>query len=190
MAKAKTKFICQECGAEALRWMGKCPGCGEWNSLIEEVITPRNTKYSLRNKGQSRPMLLEKVESSKFVRALTNLPELDRVLGGGLVPGSLILLGGDPGIGKSTLLLQTAAKLGQKNYKLLYVSGEESVEQIKLRAERLKIKTNNLYLFPETDLEIIESCISEVNPQLVIIDNFLLIEHVLYPVLLLLICHY
>jgi DNA repair protein RadA/Sms len=171
MAKAKTKFICQECGAEALRWMGKCPGCGEWNSLIEEVITPRNTKYSLRNKGQSRPMLLEKVESSKFVRALTNLPELDRVLGGGLVPGSLILLGGDPGIGKSTLLLQTAAKLGQKNYKLLYVSGEESVEQIKLRAERLKIKTNNLYLFPETDLEIIESCISEVNPQLVIIDS-------------------
>lgn len=149
--------------------MGKCPGCGSWNSLIEEIVKPNTFQPS--TKGTARPVLLTQVESGKYSRTLTKLSELDRVLGGGLVPGSLILLGGDPGIGKSTLLLQMAANLAQQEYRLLYISGEESAEQIKMRAERLEIESGNLYLLPETDLEVIESCISDVNPHLVIIDS-------------------
>ncbi|HHU32851.1 MAG: DNA repair protein RadA [Zhaonellaceae bacterium] len=169
MARIKTRFICQECGTETLKWMGKCPGCGSWNSLIEEIVKPNTFQPS--TKGTARPVLLTQVESGKYSRTLTKLSELDRVLGGGLVPGSLILLGGDPGIGKSTLLLQMAANLAQQEYRLLYISGEESAEQIKMRAERLEIESGNLYLLPETDLEVIESCISDVNPHLVIIDS-------------------
>ena len=159
MARIKTRFICQECGTETLKWMGKCPGCGSWNSLIEEIVKPNTFQPS--TKGTARPVLLTQVESGKYSRTLTKLSELDRVLGGGLVPGSLILLGGDPGIGKSTLLLQMAANLAQQEYRLLYISGEESAEQIKMRAERLEIESGNLYLLPETDLEVIESCISD-----------------------------
>jgi len=149
--------------------MGKCPGCGEWNSLVEEVIKSTTLRIPVKNEG--KPVPLAEVASEKTCRVLTNLPELDRVLGGGLVPGSVILLGGDPGIGKSTLLLQTAAKLTQQSLRLLYVSGEESAEQIKLRAERLKIKSDKLYLLSETDLEVIESWITEADPDLVVVDS-------------------
>lgn len=170
MAKAKNLYSCQECGYEAQRWMGRCPDCGEWNTFVEEVRVKKSTGVQLSSLSQ-KPMLLEHIQITQESRISTGMPELDRVLGGGIVQGSLVLVGGDPGIGKSTLLLQICQKIGEKKHKVLYVSGEESMHQIKMRAQRLQVNTSELLLFTETNIDIIEKMIQEVKPQVVIIDS-------------------
>lgn len=139
MAKVKTKFACTQCGTESPKWMGKCPGCQEWNTMVEETETeikaPVGRGELLRTKEKARAII--DIESGREPRVSTGMSELNRVLGGGLVPGSLLLVGGDPGIGKSTLLLQASYSLSTQGLKVLYVSGEESVRQTKLRADRL-----------------------------------------------------
>lgn len=174
MAKRKTKFVCQDCGYESTKWMGKCPGCQSWNSMVEEFEDTDSKKRGYVTSGSStskKPQPITEIERDLEERISTNMPELNRVLGGGVVPGSLVLVGGDPGIGKSTLLLQVSAKLAEKNHKVLYISGEESVKQTKLRADRLNISSNFLFVLAETDLDIIEKAIDEINPALVIIDS-------------------
>lgn len=174
--KSKTAYICNECGYKSAKWLGKCPGCNSWNTMEETIIAPEKktsaTKSLMRENTVSAimPKKIGEVKAGYETRYNTGLCELDRVLGGGIVKGSLILVGGDPGIGKSTLLLQICEKLGE-NKKILYVSGEESEGQIKIRAERLGVKTDNLYLVSETDVETIVECINELNPQVVIIDS-------------------
>jgi len=177
LAKKKTKFMCQSCGYESPKWMGKCPGCGAWNQMVEEVeiVKPQRKgafTHSVTN-GQTRVKAtpITTIESIHESRMLTDLKELNRALGGGIVYGSLVLIGGDPGIGKSTLLLQVSAQLANKNQKVLYVSGEESVKQTKLRADRLGTVSDNLFVFSETDMDFIEQAIEEVQPSLVIIDS-------------------
>ena len=169
MAKEKTRFVCQACGYEAIKWFGQCPGCKEWNTMIEEKVQPMEIKHAslLSNPPQS---ILD-IKTEKYERFKTSFEELDRVLGGGIVPGSLILIGGDPGIGKSTLLLQVADQLARRYGKVLYVSGEESGNQIRLRAERLKALGSNLYIMPETNLFAIEQGVIESKPQVAIIDS-------------------
>ncbi len=174
MAKRKTKFVCQECGYESTKWMGKCPGCQSWNSMAEEFEEQQSKKRGFVTSGVSsskKPQPITTIERDQEQRLSTDMIELNRVLGGGIVPGSLVLVGGDPGIGKSTLLLQVSAKLAQNNHKVLYISGEESVKQTKIRADRLNVTSDNLYVLAETDLEFIEKAIEEVNPALVIIDS-------------------
>jgi len=175
MAKSNSKFICNNCGAEFLRWQGKCSSCNEWESLQEVKVAPNQKLRSVGTKGGSAVQIqsLDKVDSKNFERIKTNITEFDRVLGGGVVLGSLVLLGGDPGIGKSTLLLQSLVGISQnKNVsKILYVSGEESAQQIKLRAERLKIKNEKIFLLAENDLETILATIEMEKPNLVIIDS-------------------
>ncbi|NLY42604.1 MAG: DNA repair protein RadA [Clostridiaceae bacterium] len=168
MAKVKTLFVCQECGYESQKWLGKCPACGEWNTLVEEVQEPVKKRSVFGVKAS--PVHLNEVEITKEERFSSGTKELDRVLGGGIVRGSLVLVGGDPGIGKSTLLLQICESIGINN-RILYVSGEESVNQIKLRADRLCISTPNLMLLSETNFEAIHSSILDVKPQLVIVDS-------------------
>ena len=168
MAKNKTVFVCNECGYESPKWMGKCPACNAWNTFFEEkVVTSSN---SSKKKEVSKPIELNKIEGKTEAKIHTGFNELDRVLGGGLVNGSLILLGGEPGIGKSTLILQICNKI-KTDGKVLYVSGEESGEQIKLRADRLGVKNNNLLFLSETNIENIEENILSINPKLVIIDS-------------------
>ncbi|WP_019244350.1 MULTISPECIES: DNA repair protein RadA [Bacillus] len=179
MAKKKTKFICQSCGYESPKWMGKCPGCSEWNKMIEEVefvkplrkgaFTHSDAPGSAGVRVKAAP--ITSIETSIESRIQTDLRELNRALGGGIVQGSLVLIGGDPGIGKSTLLLQVSAQLAQKGQKVLYVSGEESVKQTKLRADRLGTVSDHLFVFSETDMDYIEQTIEEVQPNLVIIDS-------------------
>ena len=170
MAKNKTVFVCSGCGYESPKWMGKCPACNEWNSFYEEkVISNSSTKVGAK-KEISKPIELNKIEGKQESRTSTGFNELDRVLGGGLVNGSLILLGGEPGIGKSTLILQICNKIKTEG-KVLYVSGEESGEQIKLRADRLGVKNDNLLFLSETNIENIEENILNINPKLVIIDS-------------------
>ena len=176
MAKNSSKFICNNCGAEFLRWQGKCSNCNEWESLQEVTVSARsqNSKGKSQNVGMASPLVsLDQVDSKNFERIKTNIGEFDRVLGGGIVLGSLILLGGDPGIGKSTLLLQSLVGISQNPdlTKILYVSGEESAQQIKLRAERLKIKNEKIFLLAESDLETILATIEMEKPNLVIIDS-------------------
>lgn len=172
MAKAKTIFVCNECGYESAKWLGKCPACNEWNSFVEEKI--QNTKdsfvVSAEGKKVNKPMALNSVEGKESFRTSTGFGELDRVLGGGIVKGSLILVGGEPGIGKSTLILQLCDKV-QGEGKVLYVSGEESAEQIKLRADRLNIKNDNIMFLGETDIDNVQASILEINPKLVIVDS-------------------
>ena len=172
MAKIKSVFTCQQCGYEAPRWLGKCPSCNEWNSFVEEIKDQSPaSKNSNRVILQNMPRSIEDIKSGEKERLETSLKELDRVLGGGLVKGSLTLISGDPGIGKSTLLLQTANNIASKYGKVLYVSGEESEEQIKIRGDRLGVKTNNLYIVSETNLDIIEAYIDNLKPIFVIIDS-------------------
>ena len=169
MAKTKTVFVCNSCGYESAKWLGKCPACNEWNSFYEEKITKTSEKTN--NKIQPKPpMLLKDVIGSESTRISTGFAELDRVLGGGLVVGSLLLLGGEPGIGKSTLILQICQNVKTEG-KVLYVSGEESAEQIKLRADRLNVKKDNLYFLGETNIENIEENILNMSPEIVIIDS-------------------
>ncbi|MDD3431037.1 MAG: DNA repair protein RadA [Bacteroidales bacterium] len=172
MAKAKTIFLCSNCGSDFPKWMGKCPVCGEWGSINEEVIHRDTTSKQLHpqfSAEKSKALLLSEVESTQEARIGTGGPELDRVLGGGLVQGSMVLLGGEPGIGKSTLVLQTAIKMTHK--RILYVSGEESLQQIKMRAERIKGENPQAYFLAETSLENIFEQIIQIKPELLIIDS-------------------
>lgn len=169
-SKNKSVFICSECGYETVKWFGKCPGCGEWNTLNEEIQSASISKkanVSFANQPVSR---LSEITGDEEIRYSTGLKELDRVLGGGVVKGSLVIIGGDPGIGKSTILLQICQYLGQTK-KVLYVSGEESARQIKMRASRLGVTTENLLLFPQTDIQIILEYIKGDRPDIVIIDS-------------------
>ncbi|MBE7054067.1 MAG: DNA repair protein RadA [Ruminococcaceae bacterium] len=166
----KTKFVCNECGYETPKWLGKCPSCGEWNSFCEEIINKKNyDKSYAKGLKSSKPSLLSEITTSTELRHKTNITELDRVLGGGIVKGSLVLFGGDPGIGKSTLLLQICSSLSEN--KILYVSGEESLNQIKMRSERLNVKSDNLSVMSETSLTNILYYASEINPDIMIIDS-------------------
>ena len=176
MAKAKksTVFFCQECGYESTKWMGQCPGCKAWNSFVEETINQNIVSASGKKTAtisSKEPSVLSLVSLSKEDRVEIGIEELDRVLGGGIVPGSLSLVGGDPGIGKSTLLLQVCQKLAAQGRKVLYISGEESLKQIKIRAMRIGEFTDSLLLLCETNLGIIEETIRKVTPEVVIIDS-------------------
>jgi DNA repair protein RadA/Sms len=175
MAKRKTRFVCQSCGYESAKWMGKCPGCGAWNTMVEELEPQTSSRRLTFNTGlQSesvKPRPITEVETKQEARIFTRFQELNRVLGGGIVNGSLVLIGGDPGIGKSTLLLQVSSQLADSSYKVLYISGEESVKQIRLRADRLDVKSNDLFVVSETDLEYISKYIDEMHPAFVVIDS-------------------
>ena len=172
MAKSKTVFVCNNCGYESAKWLGKCPACNEWNSFYEEKIAKTTDgAFSTDKKTKSaKPSSLNSIEGKEATRTSTGVNELDRVLGGGIVKGSLILIGGEPGIGKSTLILQICDKM-QGEGKVLYVSGEESAEQIKIRADRLGINNEDIMFLGETDIDIITQAIEEMNPKLVIIDS-------------------
>ncbi len=169
MAKSRTKFVCDRCGAESLKWMGRCPECGEWNTLVEVVEAAVSTRSAAR--AVTAPMSMAEVPPQALDRVRVPIGELDRVLGGGIVPGSLVLVGGDPGIGKSTLLLQLSSVLADQRGPVLYVSGEESVFQIKMRGERLGLKSANLYLLAESNLDRIVEHLEQLSPVLVIIDS-------------------
>ncbi|SHN53029.1 DNA repair protein RadA [Desulfitobacterium chlororespirans] len=167
MAKVKTRFFCQSCGQESPRWLGKCPGCGEWNTLVEEVVERAAAK---RTPLGVKATPLTEIQIREEERVSSGSQELNRVLGGGIVPGSFVLLGGEPGIGKSTLLLQTAGLLA-KGMDVLYISGEESEKQIKLRAERLGIKESRLHILTETRLEVVRDVALAMRPGLLIVDS-------------------
>src|SRR5690554_3268092 len=172
MAKVKTTFFCQNCGSQYSKWQGQCTACKEWNTITEEVIQKAEksdwkTPTSIVKRA-SKPLLINEIDTSQEARMITSDQEFNRVLGGGIVPGSLILLGGEPGIGKSTLLLQIALKLP---YKTLYVSGEESQKQIKMRAERIENTSSNCYILTETKTQTIFKHIQDFQPEIVIIDS-------------------
>lgn len=171
VGKLKTKFVCQECGYETPKWMGKCPACNEWNTFVEETYhkSSKSNRFEGYSAGKIEKLIDIKVEDEE--RTTTGINELDRVLGGGLVKGSLILVGGDPGIGKSTLLIQVANNLAHYGVKVLYVSGEESPKQIKMRSDRLKIKSNNLYILAETNMDIIGDAVEKLIPDVLIVDS-------------------
>jgi DNA repair protein RadA/Sms len=168
MAKDKIIFACQVCGHQAPKWLGKCPDCGGWNTLVEEVLSPARGRVSDLKK--EKPRSIHEIESSDEDRILTGIEELDRVLGGGIVPGSVILVGGDPGIGKSTLLLQAIDGIC-RNRKVLYVSGEESPKQIKLRGMRIGVTSKDLIILSETSLDLILQSIDEIKPKVLVIDS-------------------
>ena len=171
MAKVKTSFFCQNCGTQYSKWQGQCNACKEWNTIVEEIIQKEEKtawKPSNEIKKASKPLRIKEIDSSQEIRLDTSDNELNRVLGGGLVPGSLTLLGGEPGIGKSTLMLQISLKLP---YKTLYVSGEESQKQIKMRAERIMPNSENCYVLTETKTQNIFKQIQEIEPEIVIIDS-------------------
>ena len=170
MAKAKTIFVCNECGNESPKWLGKCPACNSWNTFFEQKIEKYTETNKMEKKINNTPKPLNTYIGQEANRTSTGFSELDRVLGGGLVKGSLILLGGEPGIGKSTLILQLCEKVKGEG-KVLYVSGEESAEQIKLRADRLEVKNDDLLFLGETDIDVVRDAIGEINPKLVIIDS-------------------
>ena len=171
MSKIKTVYICESCGYEAAKWMGKCSGCGSFNTLHENIIDKKAKTTSRTAVNIKKPEMLKNIRTMSEARLKTKIKELDRVLSGGIVEGSLILVGGDPGIGKSTLLLQICNNIGEQGKTILYISGEESATQIKLRAERLTITTDNLLLLSETSLDAIEDTIKDVKPDLIIIDS-------------------
>ena len=174
MAKAKTSaFFCQNCGYESSKWMGQCPACREWNTFVEELVDRKalSTSRKIKPATEAKPVPLSAIKTSDEERISTSMPELDRVLGGGVVKGSLVLVGGDPGIGKSTLLLQVCRNLSGQNLSVLYVSGEESLQQIKLRAERIGTFSDHLELLCETSLDTIRTVIERNKPQIVVIDS-------------------
>ena len=175
MAKSKTHFVCQNCGYISPRFLGRCPNCGQWNTLVEEVDQstikqPKTTTTTLTG-IVAKPQRINEIDTQKTPRVKTQLHELNRVLGRGIVPGSLVLIGGDPGIGKSTLLLQVSGQLSQEGHSVLYVSGEESANQIKMRAQRLDVSGDDFYIYPETNMDSIRATIDEMNPEYVVIDS-------------------
>lgn len=177
--KQMTVFYCQECGYESSKWMGQCPACRQWNSFVEEKVKSKASGSSLgetsqaafRNGQNAKPAVLKDITAGSEIRWMTEIGEMDRVLGGGLVKGSLVLVGGDPGIGKSTLLLQVCRKMSSSERKILYISGEESLQQIKMRADRLGKFTENMLLLCETDLDRIEETVQEQKPEVMVIDS-------------------
>ncbi|MBC1585773.1 DNA repair protein RadA [Listeria seeligeri] len=180
MAKAKrtTKFVCQACGYESPKWMGKCPNCNEWNQMVEALEPSKKSRSAFNHTGEvAKATPITQIASEEEARVETRMPELNRVLGGGVVPGSMVLVGGDPGIGKSTLLLQVSAQLTLTNKKVLYISGEESIKQTKLRAERLQVSGDNLYVYAETNLEAVQGTIDFVKPDFVVIDSIQTVYH-------------
>ena len=172
MAKLKTKWICQNCGYETAKYLGKCPDCGKWGTLVEEVFeassSSQNSKTILND---TAPCLINDIEIDNYIRFTTGIEEFDRVLGGGLVQGSIVLLAGDPGIGKSTILLQTGKTITKDGRKALYVSAEESASQIKLRAQRLGVNSDSLYIYSQTSFEAIKKQIEEIKPEILIVDS-------------------
>lgn len=177
MAKGKTTvFFCQECGYESAKWMGQCPGCHAWNTFVEEKVE-KTAPSKIRAAGDAEVTTLAHIETKEELRITTNVDELDRVLGGGIVKGSLVLVGGDPGIGKSTLLLQVCRNLSLQKRKVLYISGEESLRQIKIRAERIGEFTESLSLLCETNLDIIHEVIKKEKPEVVVIDSIQTMYH-------------
>ncbi len=173
MAKGKhtTAFFCQNCGYESAKWMGQCPSCKEWNTFAEEVITRESTGKRTEKAHKAKPVKMSEIEAGQEIRVSSGMEELDRVLGGGIVPGSLVLVGGDPGIGKSTLLLQVCKHLTDVGRRVLYISGEESAAQIKLRAGRVGSFGEDLSLLCETNLEYIQEAIARERPEIVVIDS-------------------
>ncbi|MBM3403791.1 MAG: DNA repair protein RadA [Bacteroidetes bacterium] len=172
MAKTKTAFFCQQCGAQSPKWLGKCPSCGEWNTFVEEIVVREEKAgkgYRMPDAGNRHPIKISEISTQTDIRIDTRNEELNRVLGGGLLPGSLVLIGGEPGIGKSTLMLQVA--LHTKDIKILYVSGEESDQQIRMRAERIGMKNPECYILTETNNQVILQHIDRLQPDLVIIDS-------------------
>ncbi|WP_373897432.1 DNA repair protein RadA [Haloimpatiens sp. FM7315] len=171
MGKLKNIFVCEKCGYESPKWMGRCPDCGAWNTFVEEVKDTSKSNIASKIETQSMPKSIVNIKSSEYERLDTGIRELNRVLGGGLVKGSLVLISGDPGIGKSTLLLQTASNIASKYGKVLYVSGEESEEQIKMRGDRLSTSSPNLFIVSETDIDSIKKHVEDVDPVFVIVDS-------------------
>lgn len=181
MARTRTVWICRNCGSESVKWIGRCPSCGEWNTYQEETITPSTTSRELKlagDTGKRKPELLSEITGKEKERHKTGMSELDRILGGGLVAGSLVLLGGEPGVGKSTLALQIA--LEKADRRVLYVSGEESGEQISLRARRIRKKNSECFILCETDLESIITHSENLKPEIIIVDS---IQTISTPVL-------
>lgn len=171
MAKGKNNvFFCQECGYESSKWVGQCPACKAWNTMVEEIVDKKSS-VTHRQITEVQVAKLNDVQSSSEKRMDTHIEELNRVLGGGIVPGSLVLVGGDPGIGKSTLLLQTCKSLSDQKIAVLYISGEESLQQIKMRADRIGIFSDEMTLLCETNLDLIQGVIEERKPQVVVIDS-------------------
>lgn len=178
MAKARTTFACQECGYASPKWMGRCPGCGSWNTMVEEREMAVRAPGGGMVRRRSQPATpITQVERRREDRMDTGLPELNRVLGGGLVAGSLILVGGDPGIGKSTLLLQASYRLAIRDSTVLYVSGEESAEQLRMRADRLNALDDRLFVAAETDLSAIGTLVENIRPKMLVIDSIQTIYH-------------
>lgn len=177
MARVKTQYVCQNCGYNSPRYLGRCPNCGEWNTLVEEQIQSSSSSAATKRPTTTltglvaKPQKIGEINSHETPRVKTKLNELNRVLGGGIVPGSLILIGGDPGIGKSTLLLQVSGQLSSEHHRVLYVSGEESATQIKMRAERLDVAADDFYIYPETNMDSIKDTIRELKPEYVVIDS-------------------
>lgn len=171
MAKLKTAFVCQQCGMTATKWLGRCPDCDSWNSLVEEESVPQPLTSGARLGTTRKPVPYPDVETDGTMRVTSGVEEFDRVLGGGIVSGSLVLLGGDPGIGKSTLLLQIAAERSRNGSDVIYVSGEESERQIKLRGERLGVVSRSLLLYSETQLDRILETLRRTSPALVVVDS-------------------
>lgn len=175
MAKVKTRYVCQNCGYINPKWLGKCPECLQWNTFeeeIEEKVSPRAKSLAMvGNSINSKPVKINSITIDREERFSTKIPELDRVLGSGIIPGSLILVGGDPGIGKSTLLLQVSNNISETGKKVLYISGEESENQIKMRAKRLNINSDNLLIYTENNLSAIEVVILDIKPDVIIVDS-------------------
>ena len=171
MARLKNKFVCQECGYESAKWSGKCTSCNSWNSFVEEIYDAKAKKLSVADSSDVKVERLIDISISEEERMQTGLEELDRVLGGGIVNGSLALIGGDPGIGKSTLAVQIANNVSNMGHNVLYVSGEESAKQIKMRSDRLSIKSDKLFILAETNLDIITNIVEKIIPEIIIIDS-------------------
>jgi DNA repair protein RadA/Sms len=172
--KSAVKFVCQACGYESPKWLGRCPNCGAWNQMEEEREATKAVKQQQRSNFTGhvpQAVVIEDIKTENIPRVKTEMEEVNHVLGGGIVPGSLILIGGDPGIGKSTLLLQISAQINNAGHRVLYISGEESAGQIKMRAERLGVKGTDFYIYPETDIDAIRETIEKIKPDFVIVDS-------------------
>ena len=175
MAKVRTIFVCSECGYETPKWMGKCPDCGNWNTLVEQEAAPSPKQEERKLKrapgSGAEAIRVDDIPDEAMARRTTGIAELDRVLGGGVVDGSLVLVGGDPGIGKSTLLTQLCANMAGEEMCVLYVSGEESSRQIKMRARRLGVAGTGFYVLPENDMNTVEKRMQELSPGVMIVDS-------------------